>query len=122
VQTSRDLSAKNFSAEERKYQLEAQTIFFVLDAQNQVSPVQAQISYQRAMAEVDYADGTLLETTRSAWRQACRKRGDARKSGWRNLFLPIHFGHFVHSCQTTQKICKASLHPLEFSSGHPSVT
>jgi outer membrane protein len=67
AQTSRDLSAKNLSAEERKYQLGAQTIFFVLDAQNQLSQaelslVQAQISYQRALAEVDHAAGTLLDS------------------------------------------------------------
>jgi outer membrane protein TolC len=65
AQTSRDLSAKNLSAEERKYQLGAQTIFFVLDAQNQLSQaelslVQAKISYQRAVAEVDHATGALL--------------------------------------------------------------
>jgi outer membrane protein len=67
AQASRDLSAKNLSAEERKYQLGAQTIFFVLDAQNQLSQaelslVQAQISYQRALAEVDHAAGTLLDS------------------------------------------------------------
>src|SRR5215510_3215481 len=66
AQTSRDLSAKNLAAEERKYQLGAQTIFFVLDAQNQLSQaelslVQAQISYQRALASVDHATGTLLD-------------------------------------------------------------
>ncbi|HEY5027544.1 MAG TPA: TolC family protein [Candidatus Angelobacter sp.] len=63
--SSRDLAAKNLSAEERKYQLGAQTIFFVLDAQNQLSLaeqslVQAQISYQKALAEVDHATGGLL--------------------------------------------------------------
>jgi len=66
AQTSRDLSAKNLAAEERKYQLGAETIFFVLDAQNQLSQaelalVQAQISYQRALAEVDHATGALLD-------------------------------------------------------------
>jgi outer membrane protein len=65
AQSSRDLAAKNLSAEERKYQLGAQTIFFVLDAQNQLSLaeqslVQAQISYQKALAEVDHATGSLL--------------------------------------------------------------
>jgi len=65
AQTSRDLSAKNLSAEERKYQLGAETIFFVLDAQNQLSQaelnlVQAKIAYQRAVAEVDHATGALL--------------------------------------------------------------
>ena len=65
AQTSRDLSAKNLSAEERKYQLGAETIFFVLDAQNQLSQaelnlVQARIAYQRAVTEVDHATGSLL--------------------------------------------------------------
>ncbi len=65
AQTSRDLSAQNLSAEERKYQLGAETIFFVLDAQNQLSQaelslVQAKIAYQRAVAEVDHATGALL--------------------------------------------------------------
>jgi outer membrane protein TolC len=65
AQTSRDLSAKNLSAEERKYQLGAETIFFVLDAQNQLSQaelslVQAKIAYQRAVAEVDHATGAIL--------------------------------------------------------------
>jgi len=66
AQAARDLSAKNLSAEERKYQLGAQTVFFVLDAQNQLSQaelslVQAQIFYQRALAEVDHATGSLLD-------------------------------------------------------------
>jgi outer membrane protein len=65
AQSSRDLAAKNLAAEERKYQLGAQTIFFVLDAQNQLSQaeqslVQAQIAYQKALAEVDHATGSLL--------------------------------------------------------------
>jgi outer membrane protein TolC len=65
AQSSRDLAAKNLAAEERKYQLGAQTIFFVLDAQNQLSQaeqslVQAQIGYQKALAEVDHATGSLL--------------------------------------------------------------
>jgi len=65
AQASRDLAQKNLSAEERKYQLGAQTIFFVLDAQNQLSQaeqslVQAQVFYQKALAEVDHATGNLL--------------------------------------------------------------
>jgi outer membrane protein TolC len=65
AQTSRDLASRNLAAEERKYQLGAQTIFFVLDAQNQLSLaeqslVQAQIFYQKALAEVDHATGSLL--------------------------------------------------------------
>ncbi|HKV92320.1 MAG TPA: TolC family protein [Candidatus Angelobacter sp.] len=65
AQDSRELAAKNLAAEERKYQLGAETIFFVLDAQNQLSQaeeslVQAQVSYQKALAEVDHATGSLL--------------------------------------------------------------
>jgi HAE1 family hydrophobic/amphiphilic exporter-1 len=65
AQDSRDLAAKNLAAEERKYQLGAQTIFFVLDAQNQLSQaelslVQAQTSYQKALAAMDHATGALL--------------------------------------------------------------
>jgi outer membrane protein TolC len=66
AQTARDLASKNLAAEERKYQLGAETIFFVLDAQNQLSQaelslVQVQISYQRALTEVAHATGTLLD-------------------------------------------------------------
>ncbi|PYP82802.1 MAG: hypothetical protein DMG65_25555 [Candidatus Angelobacter sp. Gp1-AA117] len=66
AQNSRDLASKTLAAEQRKYELGAQTIFFVLDAQNQLSQaelalVQAQIAYQKALAEVDHATGALLE-------------------------------------------------------------
>ncbi len=61
-----DVARKNLQAEERKYELGAQTIFFVLDAQTQLSQAEqellrAQISYQRAVTAVDRATGTLLE-------------------------------------------------------------
>lgn len=66
---SRDLAQKNLEAEQRKYELGANTIFFVLDAQNQLaqaeqSLVQAQISYQRASASLDRDMGKLLEANR----------------------------------------------------------
>ena len=62
---ARDLAEKNLQAEQRKYELGAQTIFFVLDAQTQLSNaeqslVQSQISYQRAVAAVDRVTGQLL--------------------------------------------------------------
>ena len=62
---ARDLAQKNLEAEQRKYELGAETIFFVLDAQTQLSGaeqslVQAQISYQRAVAQVDRVTGQLL--------------------------------------------------------------
>jgi len=61
-----DLAQKNLHAEERKYELGSQTVFFVLDAQTQLaqaelSLVQAQISYQLAVASVDHATGDLLD-------------------------------------------------------------
>ncbi|MGH9522504.1 MAG: TolC family protein [Terriglobales bacterium] len=66
---SRDLSQKNLEAEQRKYELGAQTIFFVLDAQTQLSAaqqslVQAQIDYHRAVAQLDRATGQLLVKNR----------------------------------------------------------
>lgn len=63
---SLDVAAKSLAAEERKYQLGAQTIFFVLDAQDTLSQaeqalLQAQIAYQKALTELDRATGQLLE-------------------------------------------------------------
>ena len=63
---ARDLAQKNLEAEQRKYELGAQTIFFVLDAQTQLaqaelSLVQAQIGYQRAVTAVYRATGEILE-------------------------------------------------------------
>jgi len=60
-----DLARKNLEAEQRKYELGAQTIFFVLDAQNQLSQAEqdllrSQISYQRAVTAIGRATGTLL--------------------------------------------------------------
>lgn len=61
-----DLAEKNLHAEERKYELGADTIFFVLEAQTELaqaeqSLVQAQINYQLAVAAVDHSTGDLLE-------------------------------------------------------------
>jgi outer membrane protein TolC len=60
-----DLARKNLEAEERKYVLGAQTIFFVLQAQTQlaqaeVSLLQSQVNYQLAVSSVEYARGKLL--------------------------------------------------------------
>ena len=60
-----DLSRKSLEAEERKYQLGAQTIFFVLQAQTvlataEAAVLQAEINYQLARAAVDHATGMLL--------------------------------------------------------------
>lgn len=62
---SLDVATKSLAAEERKYQLGAQTVFFVLDAQDTLSQaeqalLQAQIAYQKALTELDRATGQLL--------------------------------------------------------------
>ena len=54
------------SAEQRKYQLGAENIFFQLDAQTRVAQaqaglLQAQVQYQNAIAALDYATGDLLQ-------------------------------------------------------------
>ena len=61
-----DVARKNLEAEQRKYELGAQTIFFVLDAQTQLSQAEqellrAQVGYQRAITAVDRANGQLLD-------------------------------------------------------------
>jgi outer membrane protein len=66
---ARDLGQKNLEAEQRKYELGVQTIFFVLDAQTQLASaeqelLQAQVSYQRAVAAVERGTGTLLDRFR----------------------------------------------------------
>ncbi len=60
-----ELARKNLEAEERKYVLGAQTIFFVLQAQTQlaqadVSLLQSQVNYQLAVSAVQQAAGKLL--------------------------------------------------------------
>jgi outer membrane protein TolC len=64
-----DLAKKSLAADQRKYELGAETIFFVLDSQNTVqqaelSYVQAQIGYQLALAELDHSTGELLDHNR----------------------------------------------------------
>lgn len=66
TRAARDLSRKSLQAEERKYQLGAQTVFFVLQAQSQLASaeaavLQAEINYQLARAAVDHATGMLLD-------------------------------------------------------------
>jgi outer membrane protein len=63
---ARDLTQKNLEAEQRKYDLGVDTIFFLLDAQTQLQNadltlVQAQINYQLALTAVQHATGELLE-------------------------------------------------------------
>ncbi len=63
---ARDLTQKNLEAEQRKYDLGAETIFVLLDTQTQLANadltlVQAQVSYQLALTAVQHATGELLE-------------------------------------------------------------
>ena len=61
-----DLAQETLHADERKYELGAETVFFVLDAQIQLtnaeqSLILAQVNYQLAVAQVDHATGDLLD-------------------------------------------------------------
>src|SRR6266513_597124 len=61
-----DLAQKSLRADERKYELGAETVFFVLDsqivlAQAELNLVQSQVNFQLAVAEVDHATGDLLD-------------------------------------------------------------
>lgn len=61
-----DLAQKSLAADQRKYELGAETNFFVLDsqtklAQTELALLQTQINYQVACAAVDHATGDLLE-------------------------------------------------------------
>ena len=63
---ARDLTQKNLDAEQRKYDLGAETLFVLLDTQTQLATadltlVNAQISYQLALTAVQHATGELLE-------------------------------------------------------------
>jgi HAE1 family hydrophobic/amphiphilic exporter-1 len=66
---ARDVAQKNLEAEQRKYELGVQTIFFVLDAQTQLASaeqglLQAQVSYQRAVSAVERSTNSLLDRFR----------------------------------------------------------
>lgn len=61
-----DLAKDTLRADERKYELGAEQIFFVLDAQNQLAQaelnlIQSQVNFQLAVTQVDHATGDLLE-------------------------------------------------------------
>jgi outer membrane protein TolC len=63
---SYDLAQKSLAAEQRKYELGAETNFFVLDAQTKLAQanldlLQTQVNYQVARAAVDHATGSLLK-------------------------------------------------------------
>src|SRR5882757_1207902 len=61
-----DLGRETLHADERKYELGAEPVFFVLDAQTQLARaelnlIQAQVNFQIAVAQLDHATGDLLE-------------------------------------------------------------
>jgi outer membrane protein len=63
---ARDLAQQSLHADERKYELGAETVFFVLDAQTQLAQaelnlIQAQVNFQIAVAQLDHATGDLME-------------------------------------------------------------
>ena len=66
---SYDLAQKSLAADQRKYELGAETNFFVLDSQSRLAQaeltlLQTQIEYQVAVATVHHATGSLLDTYR----------------------------------------------------------
>jgi outer membrane protein TolC len=61
-----DLARDTLHADERKYELGAETVFFVLDAQNQLAQaelnlIQSDVNFQLAVTQVDHATGDLLQ-------------------------------------------------------------
>jgi outer membrane protein len=63
---ARDLALKNLEAEQRKYDLGAETLFVLLTTQSDLASaelnlVNAQINYQLALVAVDHATGELLD-------------------------------------------------------------
>lgn len=63
--TSLELWKKSLAADQRKFELGAETNFFVLDAQNrlaqaELAQLQAEVSYQLALAAIRHATGDLL--------------------------------------------------------------
>ena len=66
AKVAEDLARETLHADERKYELGAETVFFVLDAQNQLaqaelSLIQSQVGFQLAVAQVDHSTGDLLD-------------------------------------------------------------
>jgi len=61
-----DLARDTLHADERKYELGVEQIFFVLDAQTQLAQaelnlIQAQVNFQLAVAQLDHSTGDLLD-------------------------------------------------------------
>jgi outer membrane protein TolC len=66
AKVAEDLARETLHADERKYELGAETVFFVLDAQNQLalaelSLIQSQVNFQLAVAGLDHATGDLFD-------------------------------------------------------------
>ena len=66
AKVAEDLARDTLHADERKYELGAEPVFFVLDAQTQLAQaelnlIQAQVNFQLAVAAVDHATGDLLD-------------------------------------------------------------
>ena len=66
ARVAEDLARETLHADERKYELGAETVFFVLDAQTQLaqaelSLIQSQVNFQLAVAALDHATGDLLD-------------------------------------------------------------
>jgi HAE1 family hydrophobic/amphiphilic exporter-1 len=67
--TALELAEKTLAADQRRYELGTQPIFFLLDSQGRVATaraalLQAQTDYQNGVAAVDYATGNMLEAYR----------------------------------------------------------
>lgn len=65
AEASLDLAKKSLSADQRKFELGAETNFFVLDSQSRLANaelilLQTRISYQLALAAIEHASGDLL--------------------------------------------------------------
>jgi outer membrane protein len=61
-----DLARETLHADERKYALGTEQVFFVLDAQTQLAQaelnlIQSQVNYQLAVTQLDHATGDLME-------------------------------------------------------------
>lgn len=66
AEVSLDLARKTLAAEQRKFELGAETNFFVLDSQERLAQaqlvlLQSQVGYQIAVAAVQHATGNLIE-------------------------------------------------------------
>jgi outer membrane protein len=66
AKTSFDLAQKSLAADQRKYELGSETIFFVLDSQTRLAAaeqalLQSQVGMQLARANLNHATADILE-------------------------------------------------------------